>query len=164
MDYYESVMLHYLRSDRAFFVNSEACIQLNASANPDNSGPHWYCDAIAADFRTKTVFLCEISYSKGLAGLTKRLKGWHDDWEKVCLALARDSFLDKGWPVRPWIFLPEEFVPLLLKRFAEICDGQTLIFRPRITPLEMIQPWRFQSWNRISEMPKPASVPEAMRD
>ena len=75
MDYYESVMVHYLRSDRAVFVNTEACVQLNASANPDNSGPHWYCDAIAADFRSKTVFLCEVSYSKGLPSLTKRLRG-----------------------------------------------------------------------------------------
>jgi hypothetical protein len=87
-------------------------------------------------------------------------------WAKirlVLLAIARDSFLDKAWPVRPWIFLPEEFVPLLLKRFAEIGNGQPLKFAPRITPLEMIQPSRFQSWNLIAEMPKPACVPEAMR-
>jgi hypothetical protein len=49
MDYYENVMMHYLRSDRAIFVNSESCIQLNQASNPDKSGLHWYCDAVAAD-------------------------------------------------------------------------------------------------------------------
>ncbi len=115
MDHYETVMVHYLRADRAVFVNSECCIQLNQSANPDSSGPHWYCDSAAADFRNKTIFLCEISYSKGMRTLTKRLKGWHADWEQVCYALIRDSFLDKDWPVRPWLFVPEDFVPLLLR-------------------------------------------------
>jgi hypothetical protein len=163
MDYFENVMVHYLRSDRATFVNTECCIQLNQSANPDTSGLHWYCDAVAADFRSKTVFLCEISYGKGLVSLTKRLKGWHDDWEKVCFALTRDSFLDETWPVRPWLFVPEQFVPLLVKRFNEISAGQALKFHPRITPLEMIQPWRYQSWNRVSELQKPDVVPEAMQ-
>ncbi len=117
MDYYESVMVHYLSSDRAIFVNSECCIQLNQGGNPDTSGPHWYCDSVAADLRNKTIFLCEVSYSKGLSSLTKRLGEWHSDWEKVCYALIRDSCLDKDWPVRPWLFVPEQFVPLLLQRF-----------------------------------------------
>ena len=163
MDYYESVMVHYLRSDRAIFVNSECCIQLNPGANPDETGPHWYCDAVAADFRNKTVFLCEVSYSKGLTSLTKRLRAWHDDWDKLCTALTRESFLNREWPVRPWIFVPEEMVSLLVRRFDEIRAGQPLKFSPRITPLEMIQPWRFQSWNRIEELEKSTSVPEAMR-
>lgn len=92
-----------------------------------------------------------------------RLKGWHDDWVKVCYALTRDSFLDKAWPVRPWLFVPEQLVPLLLLRLEEISLGQPLKFAPRITPLEMIQPWQYQSWNRIGELPKPVAVPEEMR-
>jgi hypothetical protein len=163
MDYYETVMTHYLRSDRAIFLNTECCIQLNEGNNPDISGPHWYCDAVAADFRDKTIFLCEISYSKGLPTLTKRLRGWHDDWAKVCYALTRDSFLDKAWPVRPWLFVPEQLVPMLTRRLEEISAGQPLKFSPRITPLEMIQPWQYQSWNRVGELPKPVVVPEAMR-
>ena len=95
MDYYESVMIHYLRSDRAIFVNPECCIQLNPADNPDKSGSHWYCDAVAADFRNKTIFLCEVSYSKGLSSLTKRLREWHDHWEGLCVALTRESFLEK---------------------------------------------------------------------
>jgi hypothetical protein len=163
MDYYETVMTHYLRSDRAVFVNTECCIQLNEGGNPDVSGPHWYCDAVAADFRSKTIFLCEISYSKGLSSLTKRLKGWHDDWEKVCLALARDSHLDKTWAVRPWLFCARGIRAFAVRRFDEVRAGKPLNFSPRITPLEMIQPWQYQSWNRTAEIKKPDIVPEEMR-
>jgi hypothetical protein len=163
MDYYETVMTHYLRSDRALFLNTECCIQLN-EGNPDSSGLHWYCDAVAVDFRSHTVFLCEISYSKGLSSLTKRLKGWHDEWERVCLALARDSFLDNSWSFRPWLFVPEHLVSLLLRRLDEIRDGQRPKFSPRVTSLEMIQPWKYQSWNRIGEMTKPDVIPKEMRE
>jgi hypothetical protein len=164
MDYYEGVMLHYLRADRAIFLNTECCIQLNESLNPDSSGPHWYCDAVAADFRSRSIFLCEISYSKGLVSLTKRLKSWHSDWAKVCYALTRDSFLEADWPIRPWLFVPQQLVPLLLKRLDEVAAGQMLNFVPRIPTLEGIQPWLFPSWNRVGECAKPDVIPEAMRN
>jgi hypothetical protein len=31
MDYYQGVVLDYLRADRAIFINAECCIQLNKS-------------------------------------------------------------------------------------------------------------------------------------
>src|SRR5439155_14984497 len=104
MNYYESVVLDYLRADRALFVNTECCIQINPADNPDKSGPHWYCDAVAVDFRSKTIFLFEISYGSQLADLTKRLKDWHENWEGVRRALARESFLPELWPVLVWLF------------------------------------------------------------
>jgi hypothetical protein len=91
VDYYESVVVQYLRADRALFVNTECCIQLNEAANPDSSGPHWYCDAVACDFRNQVILLCAISFSAQLSDLSKRLKGWHGNWDFVCQALARDS-------------------------------------------------------------------------
>src|SRR4051812_3721392 len=113
MDYYENVVVHYLRADRSLFINTECCIQLN-QGNPDTSGPHWYCDCVAVDFRNKAIFLCETSYSKkGISyskkgdGLAGRLRGWHENWPGVCFALTRDSFLPSGWPVQPWLFVPE---------------------------------------------------------
>ncbi len=75
MDYYESVVIDYLRADRAIFVNTEYCIQVNPGTNPDKSGAHWYCDAVALNFRWKEILLCEISYSVNLGALAKRLKG-----------------------------------------------------------------------------------------
>src|SRR5258708_7278678 len=98
MDYYETVMLHYLRADRAIFINSECCIQLNPAANPDVSGPHWYCDAVASDLRERTILLCETSYSKGLTSLTKRLQDWHVNWGSLTQALVRASHLHADWP------------------------------------------------------------------
>jgi hypothetical protein len=147
MNYYESVVMDYLRADRAIFLNTEYCIQINPG-NPDTSGPHWYCDVVALDFLSKEIFLCEISYAVRLADLIKRLKGWHDNWKGVCDAVARDSFLSKPWPVRPWLFVPESRVPLLEQRLGEIANGQPLHFLPKITHLEMVQPWRYASWNR----------------
>jgi hypothetical protein len=163
MNYYESVVVDYLRADRAIFVNNECCIQINQADNPDSSGAHWYCDAVAVDFRSKSIYLCEISYGVQLADLLKRIKGWHDNWDGVRHALARDSFLPDLWPVRPWLFVPEKLVPLLLDRLAQIGNGQPLKFIPRITPLEMVQPWRYRLWNRIDEATKPTIIPEAMQ-
>lgn len=148
MNYYESVVMDYLRADRAVFVNTEYCIQINPGDNPDTSGPHWYCDAVALNFHSKEVFLCEISYAVHLTDLVKRLRGWHDNWKAVCGAVARDSFLPEPWPVRPWLFVPESRVPLLEQRLIQIANGQPLKFSPKITHLEMVQPWRFSNFNR----------------
>ena len=51
MDYYQGVVTEYLRANRATFVNTECCIQLNPGPHPDNSGPHWYCDAVAVNLQ-----------------------------------------------------------------------------------------------------------------
>jgi hypothetical protein len=152
MDYYESVVLDYLRADRAVFVNRECCIQINKARNPDTSGPHWYCDAVVADFRSKTVFLCDISYGTELVALTKRLKDWQDHWEGIVLALRRDSSLPEDWPIRVWLFVPEHLVPLLQKRLTQIGSLHPLKFVPKVTELEKVQPWFYSSWNREDEV------------
>jgi hypothetical protein len=148
VNYYESVVIDYLRADRAIFLNAEYCIQLNPADNPDKSGPHWYCDAVALDFRSKKIFLCEISYDAGLGGLIHRLKGWNANWDRVRSALARDCFLAVQWPITPWLFVPRDRIDLLKKRLVEISNGQPPKFVPKITPLEKVQPWLYPSWNR----------------
>jgi hypothetical protein len=161
VDFYQAVVVEYLRADRAIFVNTECCIQLNEGDNPDTSGPHWYADAVAADFRDNTMFLCEITFSLTLAALIKRLAGWHANWDLLRLALVRDCLVPSEWEVRPWLFVPEQSVPLLLKKMAVIAEP--MLFRPRITSLEMVQPWRYRSWRRIGEGEKPATIPPEMR-
>src|SRR5437764_1329196 len=131
MSFYEEVVIDYLRADRAIFVNTNCCIQLNESNNPDSSGPHWYCDAIATDFRARNVFLCEISYSSSLGDMIKRLKAWHDSWQLLCIALGRDSFLPRDWPIRPWLFVPEHLLPRLVGRLSQIADASAPHFIPR---------------------------------
>ena len=166
MDYYQNVVIDYLRANRSTFVNTEYCIQLNPMANPDQSGPHWYCDALALDLNSQTAFLCEVSYARHLNDLTKRIKSWHESWELLLAALGRDSSMGKiglGWPVRPWLFVPEERVKLLLRRFDQIAEGKPLRFAPRITPLEMVQPWQYCSWNRDGEKQKTSAIPDGMQ-
>ena len=97
-----------------------------------------------------------------LTALLKRFKGWHDNWDAVRHALSRDSFLPEPWPVRPWLSVPEENLDFLLKALGHIGKGEALKFTPRITTLEMVQPWRYRSWNRVGEKGKPVVVPEAM--
>lgn len=162
MDYYESVVINYLRADRAVFVNTECCIQLNPG-NPDTSGPHWYCDAVAVDFKQECIFLCEISYSAQLSDLVKRLKAWHEKWTELCNALKDGCALPKSWQVRPWLFVQEDSLQRLLKQLNQLQSEQPPKFKPLITPLEMVQPWRYNSWNRIGEREKPSIIPQAMQ-
>lgn len=162
MDYYNGVVIEYLRADRKIFVNSQLCIQINAANNPDTSSPHWYCDVAASDFGSETLFLCEISYSKNLYDLIKRLKSWNEHWPAICNSLRRDSALPIHWTVRPWLFLPEHLVPLLLLRLKKLEEYGPLAFTSRITTLEMTQPWLYRSWNRVGEGEKPVIIPSEM--
>jgi hypothetical protein len=164
MDYYQGQVVEYLRSDRAIFVNTECCIQLNPAANPKGR-EHWYCDAVACDFRDATVFLCEVSYSKQLSSLMKRLREWHQHWDLLREALKRDSCVPHTWTIRPWLFVPDHLVPTLIKGLTQITgDLSSLRFGPRVTTLEAIQPWKIdRSWDRRGESPKPDHIPESMR-
>jgi len=166
--YYQDVVVDYLRADRSVFVNTECCIQLNPQQNPDTCGLHWYCDAVAIDFGdepTPTVFLCEISYAEKLGAMTDRLRQWAGNWDGVREALTRDCRVPRDWPVRPWLFVRQDSVPLLVRKLSGLrsADGSPA-FRPRITTLEAVQPWRYHSWqHRDSETVKPSCVPEEMR-
>ena len=152
MDYYQGVVTDYLRADRAVFVNTEYCIQLNPGVNPDTSGLHWYCDAIAVDLRKPAVYLCEISYSKSLAALLKRLKDWNANWPLLRTALVRDSFVQRDWPVRPWVFIPEKCRDPLEAGFNRLPGiGMQPMPKPKVTNLEDVVPWKYPSWNRVPE-------------
>lgn len=169
MDYYQGVVLDYIRADRAVFVNPECCIQLVDKLNPDDSGPHWYCDAVAVDLRNEKVFLCEMTYERGSSKLLKRLRAWAEHWEGICAALVRDCKVKPNWAVRPWLFVPEdekELLSLLAKVNAIKGSNGLPLFQPRITTLESIQPWKsreFHSWNhQDKDTKRPAYVPAEM--
>lgn len=154
MDYYQGVVTEYLRADRAMFVNTECCLQLNAATNPDKSGPHWYCDAVAVNFRESTVYLCEISYSKSLDALIKRLTAWHHHWPALCQVITRDCHVPGTWKVLPWLFVPEERRSLLAAKLQAIVaagGGASPIAESRITNLEDVSPWKYRSWDRWDE-------------
>ena len=148
MDYYQGVVVEYLRADRAVFVNTECCIQLNPGKNPDVTGPHWYCDAVALDLRRKTVFLCEVSYSSSLTALFSRLGDWSGSWSGVRAALIRDCLVESTWSVQPWLFVPKARREGLQKKLALLCESRSEMPMPLITDLENVVPWKYAAWNR----------------
>ena len=156
MDFYQTIVTDYLRADRSMFLNTQCCIQLNPGPNPDTSGPHWYCDAIAVDFRSSKIFLCEISYSRSLYSLLKRIDGWRANWNGICAAIARDCMVPNNYPVHPWVFVPAKQTPLLERQWAAAptgigaSGGEMPV--PLITELESVVPWNYRSWDRIGEI------------
>jgi hypothetical protein len=84
----------------------------------------------------------EASFATPPATLIKRLTEWHANWSGepgVCAALQRDSCgccIPTEWQVRVWLFVPAFNVNYVLQRREPL----RALRRPRITPLEMVQP------------------------
>jgi hypothetical protein len=152
-DYYQGVVYDYLRADRSVFINTECTIQIEPGDQPPK-GKSWICDAIAADFKSGTVFLCEVTYSETLQALLKRLSAWNEHWDEIRQALIDKKYnkLPANWQVRPWLFIPEGFKAKLNQGLEKIKEtsGQ-LRFEPRITSLEEVQPWKYRIWSRMRE-------------
>ena len=152
MDFYQGVVIDYLRADRSVFVNSKYCIEPKESPNNVTCGDHWFCDAVAIDFRNKTIFLCEVTFAANLSVLTSRLRDWHENWDKVQIAIIHQSNLVDtfvaGWSIKPWLFVPKERAVLLQRSLNLIGDGQELNFKYQVTCLEDVQPWLYKPHNR----------------
>ena len=95
--------------------------------------------------------------------MIKRLRSWNENWLGVRAALVRDCGVSAEWAVRPWLFVPEGQLSKLVAYFDRIRAERALDFCPRVTPLEMVQPWRYRSWNRKGEEQKPDSLPVEMQ-
>lgn len=156
MDYFQGVVTEYLRADRATFVNPEYFIPLVENDRSPRRRTSWYVDLVAASFEDQTIYLCEVTYARNLSALLARLSDWAANWPALVKAIHRDSHVPTAWKVRPWIFVPESFVPRLLAKMP------ALPVAPRITTLEMTQPWRYH-WDRRAEEAKPDIIPEDMR-
>lgn len=146
MDYFEGVVTEYLRADRSLFVNAQCCIQLNPGANPDTSGPHWYCDAVAICLKNSTAYLCETSYASPPSSLFKRISSWNRDWLLLREALARDSGIPTSWTVRPWLFVHPDMVPKV-EAYATALPASPMP-APKVTSLNRVLPWNYRSWDR----------------
>jgi hypothetical protein len=158
MGYYQEIVSEYLRADRATFINPEFCLQLNGAEKEPIKGSSWYVDLVAINLKERTTFLCEVSYSQTLSALLKRLHSWSEHWTGIVAALNRDTGTTlPDWEVRPWIFIPE----VLVTRFVEKAPKLPVV--PRITTLEMTQPWQYCTWDRRGEANKPASIPSVNR-
>jgi len=117
--YFQEIVTEYLRADRAMFVNTECLIQLNPG-DVVSKGTHWYCDAVAVNFRESAVYLCEVTYSTSLSALIGRLQAWSSNWAPLCEALARDCQVPTSFTVCPWVFIPQSHHPHFQKKLSTI--------------------------------------------
>jgi hypothetical protein len=149
VDYFQGVVADYLGADPAVFVQPEACIRLH----PDRAlkkGEHWYCDILAVNFREQTVYLCEVTLSRTLTALLKRLREWDERWTGVCAALSHDNRIPDGWNVLPWVFVPSAQKELLSHGVSALLGADAdadadRMPRPLVTGLEDVVPWLY-SW------------------
>lgn len=149
MDYFQGVVTEYLRAKRSRFVNTEYMINLDLDGTYQKDR-HWYCDAVAIDFADSSIHLCEITYSKTLHLICKRLQFWCIRWPEVIEAIRRDSELKGEWNVAPRVFVPADLSKQLRQRISSLKwpdQSGARMPEPIITLLEEVLPWKYRSWN-----------------
>lgn len=148
MDYFQGVVAEYLRANRGTFINPEILIQLDPGASP-KKGRFWYCDLMAVSLRTRSVYLCEVTYSTSVAGLIQRLQGWQTHWHDLLLALQRDCGVDSTWSVSPWVFLPESREAIYERKWSSLAlPNPSGMPKPKLTFLEDVLPWKYCTWDK----------------
>jgi len=155
VDYYQGVVVEYLRADRSVFVNTECFIQI-ADGNSPGKGKSWYCDAVAVNLKTRSVFLCEVSYSKSLFALRNRLTAWNSHWSEIKSSLVRDCGVDETWHVTPWLFIPQESEHIAKAWYESLATNPPMPC-PKIHALESVAPWKYCAWNRQEKSDGPGS-------
>ena len=150
MDYFQGVVIEYLRADRAMFVNTECLIQLEPG-DVLAKGRHWYCDAVAINHRESTVYLCEITYATTMYALLTRLQAWDAQWPSLCTAIVRDCCIPVWWQIQPWVFVPENRSAALSEKLSAFVKADHVaghMPNPKVTYLESVLPWKYQQWDR----------------
>lgn len=144
MDYFQGVVLEYLRADRSCFVNPEFWVR----GNPDrpHDKPHWFVDAVALHMKHKVVYLCEVTYAKQPRALMKRLESWKQNWETIEQTLRADTYVDKNWPLIPWIFGAPDTLAAINSALGRLFP------EARKTDLEEVLPWKYCTYDRKEEI------------
>lgn len=143
MDYYQGVVADFLDADPAVFINNEYYIRLDGMPPKGNS---WYADIMAINMRDQAAYLCEVTFSKGLGSLIKRLEAWDARWLAICEAIRQKSSIPTDWTIQPWLFIPENRKPALMARLSCMQMPQ-----PRLTWLESVVPWNYNSDERVED-------------
>lgn len=153
MDYYQGVVANFLDADPAVFINNEYYIRLDGLPAKGNS---WYCDIMAVNMKEQAVYLCEVTFSKSLGGLAKRLQAWDENWPQICQAIRQKSAIPSSWIIQPWLFIPEQPKQALLAKLGSIQMPQ-----PRLTWLESVVPWNYNSDERFKDWLEPLTEPDS---
>lgn len=153
MDYFQGVITEYLRANRSVFINTECLIQLDEGDKPLKDR-HWYCDAMAVNFKESAVYLCEISYSGTMHSLVTRLHAWRLNWQELALAVRRDAGVPANWAVCPWVFIPRKHHDLFTRKLGQLKSSPERTEQmptPRVTYLESALPWEYRTWDRKTD-------------
>jgi len=150
MDFYQSIVAEHLQRDRGCFLNTEFyLVERNPVENTKKK--EWFVDIVAIDLRYGRIWLCEVSYAKGLSSLFKRLGEWSSKWGNVCARLKAEACLTdemQTWPIYVWAFI----APKTDERNnwkAEKDKIEHLQFgghKARITELDQVAPWAANRW------------------
>lgn len=151
MNHHISVVVDYLQSDPAVFVNTECSIQLDEAADPGKPGRHCCCDAVAIDLRHGAVYLCQTAFERKLQPLIQKLSVWTRNWDVIGTALRRDSKAPASWRIHVWLFVPKDSIEMLDGKLEHLRRTIGSKFKVKITALEDVQPWRASCWNRSEE-------------
>lgn len=103
------------------------------------------------NFRERTAYLCEVTYSRTLSALLERLEAWSRHWVALRQAMVRDCFVPEEWELRPWLFIPKDHNKVLdtkLPTLVALGDGLSQMPKPRVTHLESVVPWKYRNWDR----------------
>ena len=151
MDHYKIVVMDYLQSDRAVFLNRECCLELDEAVSPEKTRQHCSCDAVAIDLRHGAVYLCDAALHEKLQSLMRKLSAWTKDWDSIKAALQRNCKVPANWRVHVWLFVPNDSIELLEEKLEQLRQTVGARFKVKLTALEDVQPWRFSRWERREE-------------
>ena len=153
MDYFQGVVTDFLRADRSVFVNTECWFNSIWGTLPPK-GRHWYCDAVAVNFRESTAYRARSTDSTSLSSLITRLAAWDTYWSELGAAIARDCAIPTSWAIQPWLFIPEARQATLDKKLAPILAADrpgTGMPKPKVTFLEVVTPWKYRPHDRKAD-------------
>jgi hypothetical protein len=150
MDHYKNVVIDYLQSDRAVFVNEECCLQLD-DPTAEKSGNRCACDAVAIDLRHGAVYLCETALDEQIPSLLRKLTAWTKNWDRVKISLQQNCKVPADWRVHVWLFVPKDSIEVLDEKLEHLRHTAGARFKVKITALEDVQPWRASTWERCEE-------------
>lgn len=151
MDHYKIVVMDYLQSDRAMFLNRECCFELDEVVNPGRTRQHCSCDAVAIDLRHGAVYLCDTALHEKLQSLMRQLTAWTRNWDSIEAVLRRDCKVPANWRVHVWLFVPKDSIEMLDDKLEQLRQTVGARFKVKLTALEDVQPWRSSTWKRREE-------------
>jgi hypothetical protein len=109
---------------------------------------------MAVNMKEQAAYLCEATFSQSLGALSKRLLAWDERWPLICQAIRQKSAIPESWLIQPWLFIPKERKQALLARLH--CSQMP---QPRITWLESVVPWNYNSDERTKDWIEPLNLP-----